>query len=154
MRKILKKVDPHRETRMGYMWSMDICSLSERSEEGSLYLIVLRDNASGTYKLIPCARRTTECLAESFSDWVKEMRSDPVYKHHVYPVISVIKTDNEAAWSLGCAEWQDMIKDLGIRMIYVEPGARHAEENGFAEKAVQNVELAMKSIMVAHALRE
>ena len=67
-------------------------------------------------------------------------------------MISVIKTDNEAAWSIGWVEWQNMIKDLGIRIAYVEPGARHADENGYAENAVQNVELAMKSIMVAHAL--
>ena len=63
MRRIRKKVDPHRETRMGFLWSMDICTFSHRSSEGCKYLIVLRDNAPGTCKLIPVARRTTECLA-------------------------------------------------------------------------------------------
>ena len=82
---IQKKVDPHRETRMGFLWSMDICAFSHRSAEGCKYLIVLRDSASGAYKLIPVARHTTECLAGALEQCIVEMRSDPFYK--LYPVI-------------------------------------------------------------------
>ena len=46
MRRITKKVDPYKETRPGYIWSMDMITFSHRSLEGSKYLICLRDKAT------------------------------------------------------------------------------------------------------------
>ena len=107
---------------------------------------------TGTYKLIPVARRTTECLACAVEQWIMEMRSAPLCKHNIYPVIACIRTDNEASWQLRCEDWQDMCKGQSVQMIYVEPGERHAQENDFAEKAVQTAETAINAILMAHKL--
>ena len=148
MRRIKKMVDPHRETRPGHTWGMDIVTFSDRSEEGCKYCVVLRDFASGSFKLLPVARRTTEALSEELMQWIRQMRNKPIFASMPYPVVSVIKTDNERAWSVDTAEWQELISEVGVEIIYVEP-ACHAKENGVAEAAVKTLEAVVKSILMA-----
>ena len=148
MRRIKKMVDPHRETRPGHTWGMDIVTFSDRSEEGCKYCVVLRDFVSGAFKLLPVARRTTEALSEELMQWIRQMRNKPIFANMPYPVVSVIKTDNERAWSVDTAEWQELISEVGVEMIYVEP-ACHAKENGVAEAAVKTLEAVVKSILMA-----
>jgi len=112
------------------------------------YCIVLRDNATGAFKLLPVARRTTQALSEELAIWIKQMRSKPIFKHTPYDVVSVIKTDNERAWSMETSEWQEIMHEIGVEMLYVEPG-RHAQENGYAEAAVKTVESVVKSILMS-----
>ena len=40
-------VDPHREDRRGYGWVMDGITFDVRSNEGSKYMVILRDIATG-----------------------------------------------------------------------------------------------------------
>jgi len=100
------------------------------------------------FKCLPIARRTTEVLAEELSEWINQMRNKPIFQDMPYKVVSVIKTDNERAWSLDTKAWQHMVNDMGVEMLYVEP-ARHAQENGYAEAAVKTVEACVKSILMA-----
>ena len=151
MRRIRKKIDPYRETRPGHTWGLDFCTFSDRSMDGCKYLGVLRDYATGVFKLIPVARRTTAAIAGEIEDWVKSTRGDPVNKGRLYELITAIKTDNEGAWRIDTADWQDMLKDIHVNMVYCEPD-RHAEENGYAESAVQTVEIVIKQILMANNL--
>ena len=86
---------------------------------------VFRDYATGVFKLIPVARRTTAAIAGEIEDWVKSTRGDPVNKGRLYELITAIKTDNEGAWRIDTADWQDMLKDIHVNMVYCEPD-RHA----------------------------
>ena len=45
-----------------------------------------------------------------------------------------------------------MCKRQTVQMLCVEPGDRHAQENGFAEKAVQTVEIGIQAVLMAHRL--
>ena len=84
MRRIKKMVDPHRETRPGHTWGMDIVTFSDRSKEGCKYCVVLRDFASGAFKLLPVARRTTEALSEELMQWIRQMRNKPIFANMPY----------------------------------------------------------------------
>ena len=148
MRRIYKKIDPYKEARVGHTWGMDICTMSHRSESGCRYVIVLRDYASGVFKFLPIARRTSLAVTEEIEKWVKSLRNDPIYCDLPYQMVSVIRTDNEGAWRIDTEMFQEMANTVGINMIYCEPG-RHAEENGYAESAVQIMEHCVKKILIA-----
>ena len=51
-----------RETRPGAKWHMDMITFRHRSEEGSKYLIVLTDEATQFYQLIPLHGRVMLCM--------------------------------------------------------------------------------------------
>lgn len=148
MRRIFKKIDPYQETRVGHTWCMDICTFSDRSMKGCRYLVVLRDVASGTYRLLPVARRETEALSTVVSEWIQSIRNDPMYADVPYKMVSILKTDNEGAWGHNVREWKKAVDNMGVQMVHCEPD-RHAEENGYAEKAVQTVEITIKQILIA-----
>ena len=120
MQRTRRKVDSYRETRPGHTWGLDFCTFSDRSMDGCKYLRVLHDYATGVFKLIPVARRTTAALAGEIKDWVKSVRGEPVNKGWLYELITAIKTDNEGAWRIDTADWQDMLKDIHVNMVYCE----------------------------------
>ena len=148
MRRIYRKIDPHREQRPGHTWSMDIVTFSDRSEEGCKYCIVLRDQSTGAFTCLLVARRTTQALADELEEWILQMRAKPIFANMHYKVVSVLKTDNERAWSVDTSAWQQIVNDIGVEMVYVEP-SRHAQENGYAESAVKILEACVKSILMA-----
>ena len=51
-RRIYKKVDPHCETRPGSKFHLDTVTFSDRSRHGHIYMYVLRDEASGYFKVL------------------------------------------------------------------------------------------------------
>lgn len=148
MRRIFTKVDPYRENRVGHTWAMDGITFNTRSEQGCLYLVVLRDLASGAFHLIPLYRKSD--IVPAFRDWVLQMRANPVYQHMPYPVVSKVRTDNEGTWNLKAGPWNEMLSQLSplVEMEYVCPDA-HAKENGFAEAAVKLVEHQIKCSLYA-----
>ncbi len=154
MRRIKKKVNPHRETRPGFIFAMDLLSWSHASEEGNRYLIVLRDFAVGYFKLIPLYAKSD--AIDAFEEWVMEIRNDPLFSDCNYPIVCYCRTDNAGEWSLNYTAWQDMCKRMPggeVKMIYVSPD-RHAQENGYAEVAVSIVEVTVKSLLFSRALPE
>ena len=79
MRRIVRKADRVKERRIGFAWSMDMITFSDRSYEKHKYAIVLKDRSiSGFYKLIPL-RLKNEATAK-MSEWIKGLRSNPLYK--------------------------------------------------------------------------
>ena len=150
-RKIFTKVDPYRETRVGHTWAMDGITFDARSEQGCLYLVVLRDVASGAFQLLPLFRKTD--VIPAFKDWVESMRKNPLYENMPYPVVSVVQTDNEGTWMKDAGDWNDMLDtfDQTLEMRYVCPDA-HEKENGYAEAACKVVEHSIKSILLSNNL--
>ena len=91
MRRLYKKVDPHRETRPGYSWVMDGIVFNKRSYEKHKYLVVLKDVASSAVKLIPLIKKSD--AIDKIEEWIKAMRCDPIYKHYPYTVVTHIIKD-------------------------------------------------------------
>ena len=69
-----------------------------------------------------------------------------------YPLVCVLRTDNDGSWSKENSEWGDMIGRMNISMYYVSPD-RHADENGFAERACGILEVVVKSLLVQRVRR-
>ena len=62
-----------------------------------------------------------------------------------------ITTDNKGAWRDDAADWQDMLKDSHVNMVYCEPD-RNTAESGYAESATQTVEIVIQHILMADNL--
>ena len=72
---------------------MDMIVFRERSEEGSKYLIVLTDEATQFYQLIPLHWKSDAVY--ELKRWIKAMRAHPALKGLPYTFISQIFTDHE-----------------------------------------------------------
>ena len=92
MRRITKKVNPHRETRPGFIFATDLLSWPHASEEVNRYLIVLRDFAVGYFKLIPLYAKSD--VIDVFEEWVMEIRNDPLFSDCNHPIVCCCRTDN------------------------------------------------------------
>ena len=144
MRRITKKVDPYKETRVGYMWSMDMVTFSHRSLEGSKYAINLRDKASGVIKIIPCYLKSD--APAMVEQWINSMRADPAFQDLPYKVASAIQTDEPGEWSRRSAKWVAMqLRVKSLETIYVTPET--SKEAGHAEKTNCIVEECIKAIL-------
>ena len=76
MRRIVKCLNPFREKRPGYSFSMDTIAFNERSLEQHKYLVVLKCNATGYYVLLPMQAKSQ--ATKVVSDWVRSLRADPL----------------------------------------------------------------------------
>ena len=151
MRRIMKNYNKVRERRMGYSWVMDTITMSDHSEEGYKYLIVLRDRASAFIQLLPLKYKSE--ATQAVSTWIKGLRANDLYKRLGYKAVSTIRTDHVGEWDDDCKKWQDAIasKDtgLGVEMDYVSPD-RHAQNP--AERACGITECVIKAILMQNNL--
>jgi len=142
--------DKSREQRPGHMWHMDMIVFPCRSEEGCKYLIVLTDEATQFYQLLPLyfkSDATFECRR-----WIRQLRDHPAYIDINYGIVSRIITDNDSVWDEDCEEWQQMIKaEGGMDMIYGDP-QDHARDNARAEGANKIIEAGICSILYSKNL--
>jgi site-specific DNA-cytosine methylase len=149
MRRITKKVDPHRDTRVGHTWTMDTITFSHRSLEGSKYLIVLRDKASGVFYLLPLYLRSD--APASIEQWIMQMRADPAYSGLPYQAVSLIITDNAGEWDRKSKQWQAMrLRVKNLELNYVTPET--SKEAGAAERANGIVEECIKAVLMEQNL--
>ena len=149
MRMIKRKVNPHRELRAGYIFSCDMITWSHRSEEGNKYSMVLRCNACHVFEVLNLYLKSD--ATNAFESWLVETRENPLFADLPYPMCFMLKTDNDGAWSEENREWQAMIDRTKVSMYYVAPD-RHAEANGFAEKACGIIEVVTKSFLAQRSL--
>ena len=69
----------------------------ERSEEGSKYLIVLTDEATQFYQLIPLYWKSDATY--ELHRWITALRNHPAFVgFEDYQIIGRITTDNESVW--------------------------------------------------------
>ena len=134
-----------RELRPGHTWSMDMITFRYRSEEGCKYLIVLTDNTTQFYQLIPLYWKSDATI--EIKRWIQAMRGHPALQNLPYTIISRIITDNDGAWSEDNAEFQAMIESIrGIEIEYGDP-ADHARDNARAEGANKIIEAGIQSVL-------
>ena len=147
-RRIYQKVDPHCETRPGFCWHMDTVTWDTRSMQGNVYMTVLRDEASGVFKvLIHYLKSDSPDMLERF---VTTIRADPAFHDCPYKVFSELHLDNAGEWALNCTDFQRLVQDYGIRAVYSCPDRKQSASR--AERACGIVEIVIKSLLMQNNL--
>ena len=125
---------------------MDMITFRHRSEEGSKFPIVLTDEATQFYQLIPLYWKSDATY--ELRRWIKALRSHPAFVgFDDYQIIGKIVTDNDPVWSEDCTEFQNMISEIGgLEIEYVDP-ADHARNNARAEGANKIIEAGIQSLL-------
>ena len=147
MRRIPHTKDPYISRTPLRNWSMDMVTVSDRSEEGHKYMVVLRSRDQA--RLIKTLFLHTKDEAWSkVAEWIRSIRKDPIYNRFEYDLVSHIKTDRDGAWDHDTAVWQkEIVQKLGVEMEYISPD-RHSQ-NGHAERACGIVETTLKSLLIS-----
>ena len=150
MRRIYSKVAAYKETRPGYLWTMDIIVVSTRSSKGNAYIIVLRCVATGVFKLIPLYKRSH--AADRIREWIRDMRANPLYSSMPggYKVVSNIRTDSAGEWEMENEEWTEMAKVMEFTTIWTSPDRK--EEAATAEVSNRVIEVMMRAIMYQNSI--
>ena len=134
--------------RPGHTWTLDTVTFSDRSDEGSKYLCVLRCKATGVFKLIPLYKKSH--IREEIAEWIRDMRTHPLFQNLSYPVVSLIETDNAGEWDMRNSDWLELEKSSGFRTKWTSPDRK--EELGYGERANGIVEVVIKSILFQNNL--
>ena len=142
-RRIKKKVNPHREKRPGHTWSIDTCTLSDRSEQGNKFLTIARCEATNMFKFFYHYLKSD--IRDMLEEWIESTRSDQAFHNCGYKMISVLKLDNAGEWSKDSEKWQAIKRRLGIDCVYSCPDRK--ESAAHAERSVGIVEVVIKSMI-------
>ena len=148
MRRLRKIIDKYREQRRAHTWVMDTVTWSKRDNDGSKYMVVLRDKASSAFKTF-CIYRKND-IRQELREWITQIRADPAFTHMGYLLVTIIETDRAGEWGLGCKEWNELEQDMRFKTMY-KPNDRK-EESGTAERACEVVEVVTKSILMQQNL--
>ena len=148
MRRLRKVVDKHREQRRAHTWVMDTVTWSKRDNDGSKYMVVLRDKASSVFKIF-CIYRKND-IRQELREWITQIRADPAFLHMGYLPVTIIETDRAGEWGLDCREWNELVQGMTFKTIY-KPSDRK-EESGTAERACGVIEVVTKSILMQQNL--
>ena len=127
---------------------MDTVTWSKRDNDGSKYMVVLRDKASSAFKIF-CIYRKND-IRQELREWITQIRADPAFIHMGYLPVTIIETDRAGEWGLDCKEWNELEQDMRFKTIY-KPSDRK-EESGTAERACGVVEVVTKSILMQQNL--
>jgi hypothetical protein len=118
MRRLTKVVDKFREQRRGHTWVMDTVTWSHRDNDGSKFMVVLRDKGSAAFKLF-CIYRKSD-IRQELREWITKLRTDLAFKQLDYLPVSLIETDRAGEWGLDCKEWSDLETEQSFQTIYVQ----------------------------------
>ena len=134
-----------RETRPALRWHMDMIVFRHRSEEGCKYLILLTDESSQFYSLIPLQWKSD--ATHEIERWIRAMRSHPAFKDCAYQIVANIMTDNDPVWAESCGIFTEMIERVGSLLIDYGDPADHARDNARAEGANKIIEAGIQSLL-------
>ena len=159
MKRYYVKVDPYREHRPGYLFSMDGITMSHRSREGNKYLVQLRCYATGAiFKLCLYTRKD---IIEELRQWITEKRADPHYRGYEgydpdtgamrgYEFCQFIHTDDPGEWGVKNRRWQSFQTEMRFKAIHKTPET--SKELGHGEKSNCIIEHAVKAILMQENL--
>ena len=116
MRYIRRTVDPHHETRVPFMFVLDMLVFNERARIGFKYVLVLKCAASSAYRLIPLYLKSDAQIA--LEEWITELRASPYFHNMPYRPCSHIHTDQDGVWSQSNRSFQRSMARLGVIMSY------------------------------------
>ena len=143
MRFIYRVVDKYVETRMGYFFDMDTLTMSHRAYCGTKYYTAMRDRGSKFIKSFPLVFK--DDFIDQFDIWLRQMRSDPIYRVYNWEFCQVIQADNDGVWMRKSKRWLALIEKYGIRMWYTDKERK--ETNSHAESLMGAMEKVGKSCM-------
>ena len=144
IRRILRKVDPHKETRVCHTFHMDTITWSHRGFCGSKYEIHITDEASRWPDSLYLYSKS-ESL-DSLEAWILQMRLDPNFKGMPYEPVQVIKMDNAGEWDLNHKEFRAMGIRHSVEFIYTSKDRK--ESNARAERAIGVKEPKVKACLL------
>jgi hypothetical protein len=134
-----------RESRPGHTWHMDMITFRTRSEEGCKYLIVITDETTGTFQLIPLHWKSDATF--EIERWIVAMRAHPALRDLDYGFISKIITDNDSVWGDDTEVFKEMVERVkGLEVVYGAP-EDHARENARAEGSNKIIEAGIQSLL-------
>ena len=151
LRRRYQRTDPHIETRIGHTWGFDLLTWKTESLNGNKYTLVMRDFATGYFKLKHM--KTRDQVTSLMADCIDELRSDPRFKlpsNSDYEIVSELRCDPAGEQRDDNATWIEMCKKHGTRCVWSDPTDKRSD--GFAEQAVKMIELTTKSIMASNAV--
>ena len=96
-RRFLSKVDPFKETRPGFSFSLDMIEFDWRAFDSSKYVPQLRCRAC--HMMFEMTSIFKDNFYDKFDQFLSTLRSCQLYKHCACKVISHIKLDNNSVWS-------------------------------------------------------
>lgn len=155
-RRMYQLIDPHREDRRGHTWVMDGITFDSLSNEGSQYLVVLRDIASDMIKTFPLV--TKDQIVGELEEWIIAERNSRHFVGLDYAPVSLIKTDMAGEWSAESQDWQAMLKRVSkatgrnVEIEYASPCDPKKRRSGLAERTNGIVEATVKSILMEMSL--
>ena len=140
---VREKVDPHKETRPGYRFHMDVISWSRRNRHGHRYTCAMRCECTGYIAHFHCALRSE--LPQGVHDMITALRSNPLYQGHPYEICQVLRLDLEGAWSDKSKDFNEKMDALGIKREWTDP--QQKSSNGRAEGLMRIIEITTKSCL-------
>ena len=147
-RRIYRKVDPHCETRAGFKWHLDTVTWNARSANGHVYMSVLRDEASGFFKILIHYLR--DDVVDVLERFIETIREDPAFHDCPYKIFSELNLDNAGEWCLNCKIFKRTLEKQGVTPIYSCPDRK--ESAARAERACGIVEVVTKGLLMQNNL--
>eukprot|EP01052_Picozoa_sp_SAG31_P028080 SAG31_NODE_2679_length_5264_cov_7.002711_1_plen_1137_part_10 len=149
IRKVYKEVDAYKDERIGYAFSMDGITWSDKSKQGNRYTVVLRDMGPSGY-IVALHLAYKNDATERIRDLKREFEMDPrfelIKQEYGHRLLSEIHTDAAGEWREDNREWQAMCKEVGITVVYGSPDDKR--NSAHAENTVGIVERGAKGILM------
>jgi hypothetical protein len=121
---------------------MDCITWSHKNREKKKYSFVLRDVATGYFKVFNAVYRS-DFIAQ-FEKWVPEIRNSAHMKTHMHAIVGGIHCDFDGVFRDDSKKFTKMIKNLGIDVTYV-PVEHH---KGGGERAMGIMEETVTSLLM------
>ena len=144
LRRIIKKVDPYKESRVCHTFHMDTITWSHRGFCGSKYEVHITCEASRWPDSLYLYSKKESLNA--IEAWIIQMRLDPNFSGMPYAPVQVIVMDNAGEWDLDMAQFQEMGVRQSVEFRYTSKDRK--ESNARAERAIGVKEPKVKACLL------
>ena len=148
LRRIQRKVDPHKETRVAHTFHLDTLTWSHRGFCGSKYEIHITCEATSFPDSLFLHSKADSLSA--IESWIIQMRLDPLFKGMPYEPVQRIVLDNAGEWDLQHDAFQKMALAMSVQLSYTSKDRK--ESNARAERAIGIKEPKVKASLLQNNL--
>ena len=151
MRRITKKIAPHKPELRAHTFTMDMITLSHRSIKGNKYILQMRDKMSSCIYAMPLYLKSQ--APDAIKQWILTNRQQSHFKDMGYEFCEILITDEPSEWSERSTKWQEIKNSVdSFDMQYVDVST--SKEAGHAERTNRTLEETLKAIMMQQNLPE
>ena len=143
-RRFITKVDPYKETRPGYIFSLDMVEFDWRAYDGSKYVPQLRCMAC--HMMFEMTLVFKDDFYEKFDRLMATLRNCKLFKHVAWNVVSMLKLDNDSVWSATNEEFRKLREKYDIDCKW--PSKEDDRDCAEAEETCKIVERGVKKAML------